>query len=501
MDSPSNLTRQQVIAQVVSEMDGLTPLEEMVDRVLQRKPSRAKNPRTPIRGDIRLEAFSLNIVFGDTERKIVAPAASAMRGVRFRHTLTDLEISNRTLIWEESDHIYLPGKYKPPDFRRKDLELIDAGGRVVAEEQKLTSWSEKDAFGPVRLQASGRKIAALIRQHRVKAGDAFLFVIERFNPPRWRLEYEPQAQRDQAAIDRRNRELVDLLHQMLEESTAEYIDHYVAVRSALFQMADPAGYPGDPWVTALQADGRMTLSYMGIVYADGSRATAFDHLLDSLLDDSLLVLEDTLEDELALADPAPLPPLPAGAATRVYTCKVSAAYRSGLWRRIEVLGGDMLADLNSFLVDQFKHDDDHMGGFWKLVRRGNSKRVREVELATIDPFGGGKGSELRLAELDLHEGDELKWIYDFGDWYEYKLKLETVAEPETPPDEKNYPRVVAANKPRLFYCTSCLAQGRQTVAQWSCWDCSREQNENVMLCEDCMQLGEHEDHYLEEWVY
>jgi hypothetical protein len=108
---------------------------------------------------------------------------------------------------------------------------------------------------------------------------------------------------------------------------------------------------------------------------------------------------------------------------------------------------------------------------------------------------------LRIAELDLAEGSALKWVYDFGDWYEYKLQLEAVIDPTAPPAAEDYPRVVAANGPHLLYCASCQAQGKQTVGVWYCWDCSDEQNEPVLFCEQCSRLPEHEDHYMQEWVY
>jgi hypothetical protein len=223
MTSPANLTREQAIAQVVSELESATPLEVVVDRVLQRKPSRAKDPRAPIRGDIRMHTDRFGVVFTDPERKIVVPANVAMRGVRFRHPITDVEINNRMLFWDEGDYIYFPSHYLPPDPRRNDLLLVDADGHLFAEELRSVPLRTASSVGPIVVDTWGRKIDAILRQHQARAGDSFLFTIEQFDPPRLRMEYEPQAQRDEAVIEQRNRELMDLLYQMLEASSQEQI--------------------------------------------------------------------------------------------------------------------------------------------------------------------------------------------------------------------------------------------------------------------------------------
>jgi hypothetical protein len=505
--------REQVIAQVIGELEGPTPLETIVDRVLERKPSNAKNARSAVRSDIRLRADFLGIVFGDSERKIIVPASVAMRGVRFRHIVTAREVSGRELRWSESDTAYLAGKYWPLHFSRTDLQLVDANGSAIPGRPVMHVETAETFLGLQQIQVAGHKLPAFMHQHRVAAGDSLLLTVEQYDPPRWRIEHEPRAQRDEAAIGRRNRALVDLLYAMLEMAPQERIDTIVSVRSALFQMREPHGYPGDPWVEVVEADGRMGISFMGIVYADSPRYGLFGFESDDesfadyeILDDDgeQLLLIQAAEDgaivELEVPPRPPLPPLPEADAQRIYTLKVVALYRKGLWRRIELLGGLLLGDLNRYLVGVFKHDWDHMGGFWRVVRRGR-QRTREVELAMVDPFGRGKGSELRIAELNLAEGDVLKWVYDFGDNFEYTLQLETTVDPPSAPDPNEFPRVAGANEPKLLYCTSCQTKGKQVVAQWVCWDCSERQNAPYMLCDACARLPKHEEHYLEEWVY
>ena len=47
--------------------------------------------------------------------------------------------------------------------------------------------------------------------------------------------------------------------------------------SAHLQMSDPHRYPGDPWLVALEADGRMAPSAIGIVYADSMRSLSEEY--------------------------------------------------------------------------------------------------------------------------------------------------------------------------------------------------------------------------------
>ena len=132
-----------------------------------------------------------------------------------------------------------------------------------------------------------------------------------------------------------------------------------------------------------------------------------------------------------------------------------------------------------------------------MVRRGKGKRFREIDLGDVDPLGGGSGAKLRIAGLDLQEGSELKYVYDFGDWIEHEITLEAI---ESPQADAEYPRVSEQNKPRYKYCEHCKAEGRKTVATWVCIECSNDEGRAVLICEDCLDKH-HEDHYADEIVY
>ncbi|MBI2876362.1 MAG: hypothetical protein HYY20_05725 [Candidatus Tectomicrobia bacterium] len=191
-------------------------------------------------------------------------------------------------------------------------------------------------------------------------------------------------------------------------------------------------------------------------------------------------------------------PYPQAQARQVYRFRAALRYRPGLWRRIEIQGGQTLADFDAVLRKAFRHDTgDHLSGFWRLVRQGTGPRFREIHLGDIDPFGEGSGADLHIAGVGLKPGDALKYVYDFGDWVEHQIVLEEVIEPEP---KAKYPRIVEQSKPRYHACQGCKSKGRKAVATWICVDCSNDQQQNVRICEACLE-AEHEDHHAEEIVY
>ncbi len=140
-----------------------------------------------------------------------------------------------------------------------------------------------------------------------------------------------------------------------------------------------------------------------------------------------------------------------------------------------------------------------MGGFWKRVPRfGTKTRYREVELGTVDPFGGGDGADVQIAAIGLSEGDELKYVFDLGDWIEHILTLVSIHPPEPGVE---YPREISRNKPRWRYCVECQQKGRKTIAHWECTTCSNEQGEDMVYCTRCAAGHEDQGHYVVEILY
>ncbi len=301
--------------------------------------------------------------------------------------------------------------------------------------------------------------------------------VEDWENHRFRLEHEPIKRKRWKDVIQKDRELAELLFAMLEASRDERALGFVAIPTAFARMADPRGYPGHHWSQVIAEDEHMRYDGFAIHYSD------FRAPLERVLHSDDLSAEESFS-------PAE--------GRQIYRFKASLSQRSSLWRRIEIEGRQTLGEFDAVLRDAFEHDPfDHLSGFWKRVRRGKGARFRKVDLGSIEPFEGGDAADLCIAGLGLRPGDELEYVYDFGDWIEHRIRLEKIVEPQS---EGEYPRIVAQNEPQYQDCERCQAQGRQSRAMWVCIECSNREERDVLLCEECL-LEEHEDHHAEEILY
>jgi hypothetical protein len=467
-----SITLREAVGEIGAQLDGPIAVDEFVQRVLAIWPSRTKKPGASIRNHLRWKEVGKTLVFLD--RQTIVPLRVAMKGVRFRIPLSRQEVKRGVLIIDPAFCTFLRR-----EIPHQDARLLDASGRplptlVVTLKQKVETILE-----PFTREIPAFDLGDWFRAQRVQRNDSLLITIEDWQAGCFRLDHEPTRRRRRQEIERRNEELADIIFEMLEASRYEYVFGDAAVTTAYARMSDPRGYPGDHWAEVVARDPRMTWDGFAIHYSD--YRSPFERLLFG-------------EEE----KPFPEKPLSPAQAQKVYRFKAAFKHRPGLWRRIEIQGGQTLAEFDCILREAFQHDpSDHLSGFWKRTRRGRGKRFREVDLGDINPFGEGSGADLRVAGLGLSPGDQLKYVYDFGDWVEHLITLEEIVEPE---EGAEYPRIIARNRPRRRYCVECKAEGRKTVATWICIDCSNAQQREVLLCEECLETR-HEDHYADELVY
>jgi len=257
------------------------------------------------------------------------------------------------------------------------------------------------------------ELSRWFQKHNARRNDSILVTVESWEPRGFRLEFEKEKKRRKRneEIKEKNQQLADILFEMLETATSEQIYLYKAIPTAYLRLKDPRGYPGDHWTSVLEKESRMQKTGYSITYPEKR------NLMEKLIREGEAPFH---EQEFSPEQ-----------GEKMYHFRVSLKYRRDIWRQIKILGDQTLADFDVFIRSEFDHDmSDHLGGFWKLVRRGQTNRYREVDLGNVDPMGGGSGSEIRIAGLGLRAGDRLKYVYDFGDWIEHKIILE---KRESPP--------------------------------------------------------------------
>ena len=138
----------------------------------------------------------------------------------------------------------------------------------------------------------------------------------------------------------------------------------------------------------------------------------------------------------------------------VHTFKVALAGDKKIWRRISLLGNQTLDDLHEAIFEAFDRYDDHLYSFCISPpgTRGRRVMVDGIEythpeaLGGPDPWGDEDerkdASRTRVDSLGLIVGQELGYLFDFGDNWEHVI---TVEQAGGQPDGKPYPRIIEKN--------------------------------------------------------
>ena len=123
-------------------------------------------------------------------------------------------------------------------------------------------------------------------------------------------------------------------------------------------------------------------------------------------------------------------------AKQVYVLRADLVGFRGIHRMIAARSDQTLVDVHNALQAAFDWDDDHLYSFWL---DGSFFGSDEVELTTPDaPDEGVATADVPLAELNLHLGQRIGYVFDFGD--EWRVRL-TVRERVTA-EPGDHPRVL-----------------------------------------------------------
>jgi len=104
----------------------------------------------------------------------------------------------------------------------------------------------------------------------------------------------------------------------------------------------------------------------------------------------------------------------------IYTFKV---FLGKIWRRIAISSQMTLDTFSRLILESVDFDSDHLDMF-------RYKNQLGCTIEITHPYADGSPStdEVCLADLLLKEGDIMTYIFDFGDWWEFDLQLEKIAE-------------------------------------------------------------------------
>jgi len=399
----SSPTRAEAIERVLAKVNGPIKLNDLVKKVLETYPSSGKKPDAGIRHKLKMEEVGKSIVFLDD--KTILPLHVGIPGVRFRISLSRWQANKGFL------PVYPSFQGWDSYIREmKDFQLIDKQGNRLPTDTVSVKHNISGFKGDFEMDVF--QLNPWFQKHDVRRNDSILVTIESWKPRRFRLEFEPEKKRrvHYKEIEYKNQELADTLFDMLESAAQERIYVIRAIPTAYLRLSDPRGYPGDHWTKVIRKDSRLRKSDFYITYPETR------NMMERMLTEGVPVVD---EQEFTPEQ-----------GEQVYQFRASLRYGRDSLRRVEIQGNYTLADFDFILRSEFGHDsDDHIGGFWKLVRRGQTRKFRKVELGNVNPFGEGTGADIRIAGLGLHVGDRLTYVYDFGDWIEHEIILEKVISP------------------------------------------------------------------------
>lgn len=107
---------------------------------------------------------------------------------------------------------------------------------------------------------------------------------------------------------------------------------------------------------------------------------------------------------------------------------ISVSLKSGCYRHIQISGEATLEDLSSFILEAFKFDNDHLHAFFmdnKIHSPDNCYYSKGSEEKTTNT------SQIKLNQLELTKGKKFKYLFDFGESWEFQCNILSVLNEKT----------------------------------------------------------------------
>ncbi|TYQ29043.1 plasmid pRiA4b ORF-3 family protein [Pseudanabaena sp. UWO311] len=95
------------------------------------------------------------------------------------------------------------------------------------------------------------------------------------------------------------------------------------------------------------------------------------------------------------------------------------------WRKIAIPSNLTLYDFSSAILKAFNFDNDHLHQFTYKDRQGCKQRITH-------PYSQDPPStdEVLIRDWQIGIGDRITYVFDFGDWWEFNVVLESIEEPD-----------------------------------------------------------------------
>lgn len=237
-----------ILRELASAYSGVVPEREVFDRVLERRPSKAKNPYASIRQQIRYNAPRLGWIW--LGRGDLMPLRAALEGLRFRLVPGDLELTSRAILRGSMR------PFVPLTLASEAISIYDERSRRIASRAQTISVLEGE-FGVLDAPALG--LDSWFDRVRFAPGDSILVTIERFDPLTLRIEHERAAAFRADDVAARDADLLEQLTAFVAERPRDLIFPEESVLPIYARAPWRTAYPGRPWQQLVVSDDRLRL--------------------------------------------------------------------------------------------------------------------------------------------------------------------------------------------------------------------------------------------------
>jgi hypothetical protein len=261
----SEPTISSILLELADEYEGVVAEREVLDRVLQRRPSQAKDPYASIRNILRYESSESGWVRLGSGKLI--PRRIALQGLRFRVMPSDDEFAGDLLArsW------LMPFV----SLRLQKIQLQDMAGRpILTKKASLPDTGNRFIFS----LGEALSLGSWFKQTDFEPGDSIIVTILQPDPMTLRLEREPAAAFRSGEVITQEKELIDEIAAQVarNRSNMQYSEDLVLPIYARSEWR--TGYPGRPWQQLVEADRRLRL-LDGLYISDRSFRRPLDLLL------------------------------------------------------------------------------------------------------------------------------------------------------------------------------------------------------------------------------
>ncbi|MFN8568285.1 MAG: hypothetical protein U0Z44_12385 [Kouleothrix sp.] len=265
--TPSEPTISSILLELAEQYDGVVAERDVFARVLERRPSRAKDPYASIRNILRYDSLETGWVrLGGGQ---LIPRRIALQGLRFRVLPSADEISGDLLARAKLEPFVL--------LRMPNPRLIDAQSRVIpSATTRLPGSSARFNFSAVDAQT----LDGWYRRTRFAPGDSIVITIASAEPLTLRLEREPAEQFRADDVAAQERALTDAIATQVARNRSTLVAADSVVLPIYAQAAWRTGYPGRPWQQLVENDRRLRL-LDDMYIADRSFRRPLDFMLEA----------------------------------------------------------------------------------------------------------------------------------------------------------------------------------------------------------------------------